>query len=68
MLLYYKSNASMSYEIYDVEDSNRLWVFVIVEHGIILLKYMFQALIPDAPDWVMEEMERIDFLEERKRG
>ena len=36
----------------------RLWIFVIVVHVILILKYLAQAIIKDRPGWVQKEEEK----------
>jgi len=51
---------------YEDPDFNikRLWVFVIVVHVILVLKYIVRAFINDRPDWVVKQEEKQEFDEE----
>ena len=47
-----------------VTNISRLWVFVIVVHVILILKYLAQAIIQDKPGWVQKEEEKEEYNEE----
>ncbi len=47
-----------------VTNISRLWVFVIVVHVILILKYLAQAIIQDRPGWVQKEEEKEEYNEE----
>ena len=52
VLMFTASNSvlqQMSYE-------NKIWAFVIIEHVLLLLKYVLSVLIPDRPSWVVQAM------------
>jgi len=60
----FKDNSDASN--YDDPDFNirRLWVFVIVVHIILVLKYIFRGFINDRPEWVAKQEEKQEFDEE----
>ena len=37
----------------------RLWTIIIMMLIVILMKFIFRALIPDKPQWVIEEEEKL---------
>lgn len=42
----------------------KLFIFIIIEHGILLLKYFFADIIPDVPKWVVKAQMKQDSQEE----
>lgn len=40
------------------KDIDRLWVFVIVVHIILVVKFLVIALVPDKPKWVLKREEK----------
>mgnify|MGYP000928815919 CR=1 FL=1 len=45
-------------------DFGKLFVFVIAEHLLLLLKYVLAVIIPDKPKWVFREEEKHKYMEE----
>ncbi len=45
-------------------DFSRLFIFVVAEHLVLLLKYVLAVLIPDKPRWVLREEEKQQYLED----
>ncbi|CAM9404578.1 unnamed protein product, partial [Choristocarpus tenellus] len=41
---------------------NRVWIFVIFEHGMFIFKYSLSILIPDSPEDVGIQLSRNEFL------
>ena len=39
-------------------DTGRLWTIIIIITSVVLLKFVFRALINDKPKWVREEEEK----------
>jgi len=44
----------------------KIWAFIILEHLVILFKFIFREIIIDKPDWVSKEKRRIDYIEDQK--
>ena len=52
-------------EIFSLEnDFSKLFIFVIVEHLVLFLKYVLNVLIPDKPRWVLREEEKQKYQED----
>ena len=64
MLLYQYNKNNPSFLIKTNSVSENLWVFVIAEHIVLLIKFLCAEWIEDKPRWVLEEEERQ--LEEKK--
>ena len=64
MLLYQYNKNNPSFLIKTNSIAENLWVFVIAEHIVLLIKFLCAEWIEDKPRWVLEEEERQ--LEEKK--
>lgn len=47
------------------ENINRLWVFVLVVHIILILKFFIIGFVADKPKWVINQEEKQRFEEEQ---
>lgn len=58
---FFKTNFSMR------DDINILWVILIIEHVLIVLKFFLQAVILDKPGWVDKAQRKIKYENEKQQ-
>lgn len=66
-LLYVKNTDIFEYlfgpgNVYDVDETSKMWFYIVVIVFIVFIKYIFQVVIKDKPEWVKKEEDRAAFL------
>ena len=58
MLLYKYNTTNPSFLLTTNDPARNLWIFVIAEHIVLIVKFLCAEWIEDKPKWVLEEEER----------
>lgn len=47
--------------------AHRLYIFIVLEHVLILLKVLLAAIVPDKPHWVVNSEAKAAFMQRREQ-